>query len=234
MNSSRYRPELIKLTSIRRFQGHRGFVVLCFDLLRRWHSLQKTNLITSKDNWETTRPLLESLTEERLMTAAQEAAKHKPISDTAVKKLLAMVNTIGTKDPASEERKSHLLARLKSATVYHGLPQIFITLNPTDNISPIALFYAGERINVKSFYPHLYMAGYRLKTMLNKPLSMVEYFRNTIDMILETMLKGGMFGELIHYHGPIEYQGRGTPHAHLVVCPHPPTPKYRSDWYSSG
>src|SRR5579859_1483047 len=116
-NSSRYRPELIKLTSIRRFQGHRGFVVLCFDLQRRRHSLQKTNLITSKDNWETTRPLLESLTEERLMTAAQEAAKHKPISDAAVKKLLAMVNTIGTKDPGTEERKSHLLARLKSATV---------------------------------------------------------------------------------------------------------------------
>jgi hypothetical protein len=153
---------------------------------------------------------------------AQEAAKNKPISDAAVKKLLAMVNTIGTKDPGSEERKSYLLARLKSATIYHGLPQIFITLNPADNVSPIALFYAGERIDVKSFYPQLYTAGHRLKTMLDNPLSVVEYFRNTINTILKTMLKGGMFGELIHYHGPIEYQGRGTPHAHLVVCPSPP------------
>jgi ribosomal protein L29 len=105
-------------------------------------------LITSKDNWETTRPLLESLTKERLKTAAQQAAQHDPISDAAVKKLLAMVNTIGTKDPGLEEHKSQLLARLKSAMVYHGLPQIFITLNPADNISPIALFYAGERIDV--------------------------------------------------------------------------------------
>jgi hypothetical protein len=70
------------------------------------------------------------------MTAAQEAAKNKPISDAAVKKLLAMVNTIGTKDPGSEERKSYLLARLKSATIYHGLPQIFITLNPADKRLP--------------------------------------------------------------------------------------------------
>jgi len=30
-----------------------------------------------------------------------------------------------------------------------------------------------------------------------------------------------MFGELIHYHGPIKYQGQGTPHAHLVVCSSP-------------
>src|SRR5579859_5888000 len=207
INSSKYRPKLIKLTSIRRFQRHRGFVVLCFDLLCRRHSLQKMNLITSRDNWETTRPLLESLTEEILMTAAHEAAKHKPISDTAVKKLLTMVNTIETKDPGSEEHKSHLLVCLKSATIYHGLPQIFITLNPVDNISPIALFYTGERIDVKSFYRQLYTAGDHLKTMLNNPLSAVEYFRNTIDMILETILKGGVFGELIHYHGPIEYQG---------------------------
>jgi Helitron helicase-like domain at N-terminus len=192
-------------------------VVLCFDILRRGHSLRQSNLITSRDHWEMTGPLLESLTEERLTTAAQQAAKHKPITDAAVKKLLAMVNTIGTKDPGSEERKSHLLARLKSATVYHGLPQIFITLNPADNISPVALFYAGERIDVKSFHPHLYSAASRLKTMLDNPLSVVEYFRNTIDTIIKTMLKGGMFGELVHYHGPIEYQGRGTPHAHLVV-----------------
>ena len=47
-NSSRYRPELIKLTSIRCFQGRRGFVVLCFDLQRRRHSLQKTNLIMTQ------------------------------------------------------------------------------------------------------------------------------------------------------------------------------------------
>jgi hypothetical protein len=202
---------------IRRFQSHRGFVVLCFDLLRRGLSLKESNLITSRDHWDTTGPLIESLTEERLTTAAQEAAKHKPISDAAVKKLLAMVNTIGTKDPGSEERKSHLLARLKSATVYHGLPPIFLTLNPADNVSPVALFYAGEKIDVKSFHPNLYSKASRMSTMLHNPLAVVEYFRNTIQTIIKTMLKGGMFGELVHYHGPIEYQGRGTPHAHLVV-----------------
>ena len=231
-NSSRYiLTPCSPLTCIRRFQGHRGFVVLCYDLLRRGHSLRKSNLITSRDTWATTGPLLRSLTDERLEIAARQAAQHKPITDSAVKKLLAMVNSIGSTDPGSEERKSHLLARLKSATVYFGLPQIFITLNPADTISPLALFYAGERIDVKAFHPRLYTAGERLKTMLDNPLAVVEYFRNTIDTIIETMLKGGMFGELIHYQGPIEYQGRGTPHAHLVVhilCIH------NTDHFSSG
>jgi Helitron helicase-like domain at N-terminus len=55
--------------------------------------------------------------------------------------------------------------------------------------------------------------------MLHNPLAVVEYFRNTVDTIVKTMLKAGMFGDLVHYHGPVEYLGRGPPHAHLLVLP---------------
>jgi hypothetical protein len=61
------------------------------------------------------------LSTSRVRRASSESAWGRG-PDVAVKKLLAMVNTIGTKDTGSEERKSHLLARLKSATVYHSLP----------------------------------------------------------------------------------------------------------------
>jgi hypothetical protein len=37
-------------------------------------------------------------------------------------------------------------------------------LNSPDNVSPLALFYGGERIDVKTFYPHLYTARDQLKT----------------------------------------------------------------------
>jgi hypothetical protein len=79
------------------------------------------------------------------MIAANQAAKHKPVTDTGVKKLLEMVRTIGSAAPGSDERKSYDLARMKSATVYFGLPQIFITLNPADNVSPVALFILARR-----------------------------------------------------------------------------------------
>lgn len=198
-------------------------MVLCLDIIRRRHSLSKTNLITSRNSWATTQPLLESLTDERLAIAAQQMANHKPITDFAVKKLLAMVQTIGSTAPGSEERKSYDLTQLKSAIVYFGPPQIYLTLNPTDTSSPMALFYASEKIDVKTFHPRLYMAGHRLKTMLRNPLAAVECFHNTINTVVETMLVSGMFGELLHYQGAIEYQGRGTPHVHLVVC-------YQNEW----
>jgi hypothetical protein len=51
--------------------------------------------------------LLESLTDEKLMTAANQAAKQKPITDSAVKKLLSMVGTIGFSAPSLEQQKSY-------------------------------------------------------------------------------------------------------------------------------
>src|SRR5436190_14301401 len=114
------------LTLIRRFQSHRGFAVLCYDLLRRRHSLSKSNLIASRDSWSVTVPLLESLTDEKLVNAAKEAAQHKSITDAGVKKLLAMVSSIGATAPGSEEKKSYELAQLKSSIVHFGIPVIYL------------------------------------------------------------------------------------------------------------
>jgi acetylornithine/succinyldiaminopimelate/putrescine aminotransferase len=74
------------------------------------------------------------------VTAANQAAKHKHITDSTVKKLLAMVGTIGSTILGSEERKSYDLARKKSATVWF-LPQIFMFGTKPRMISLIARGY---------------------------------------------------------------------------------------------
>jgi len=117
----------------------------------------------------------------------------------------------------SDEKKSYMLTELKSSMVYYGCPVIFLTLNPADLHSPISLFYAGEKIDVLQFRPTMHSTSERLRLMLGNPLAVVEYFHNVVNSIIETILKGGMFGELVHYYGPIEYQGRATPHIHLAV-----------------
>ena len=101
--------------------------------------------------------------------------------------------------------------------IYHGCPIIFLTLNPGERHSPIALFYAGEKIDLESFDPELYSSEERLKRMVDNPLAVVEYFHSMVTAIIEKVLKGGVFGELIHHFGTIEYQGRYTPHIHMAV-----------------
>ena len=179
--------------------------------------MMKSTIQTKRKDWEKTKQLLESLTPEQLSDTAEQAQQHKPITDKAVKELLKMVSRVGGSSPGSVEKKWYMYTQLKSSTVYHGSPVIFLTLNPGERDSPMTLKFAGEDINVYSFCPELYSETKRLQVTLSNPAAVVEYFHHTVNAIIKKVLKGGLFGELAHYFGTIEYQGRGTPHIHLFV-----------------
>ena len=161
--------------------------------------------------------MIESLTSEELLDAAKKAESHERITDPRVKEFLKMISHIGATAPGSDEKKSYLLAQLKSVMVHHGCPFIFFTINPGERYSPIALFYAGEKIDGQSFDPQSHSSSDRLKIMLKNPFAIVEYFHNLVKTIIRTWFQGGMFGELAHHYGTIEYQGRFTPHIHIAV-----------------
>jgi Helitron helicase-like domain at N-terminus len=174
-------------------------------------------LFASWSGWSRTETLLEQLTPQSYTVAARQAQLHQPITDERIREILKLVTRVGSTSSGSDEKKSYLLAELKSSMVYYGCPLIFLTLNPGDRHSPVALRFAGEDINVMDFAPELWDSTKRLQLMMHNPAAVVEYFHTTVGAIIKTMLKGGLFGELVHYYGPIEYQGRGTPHIHLAV-----------------
>jgi len=153
------------------------------------------------------------------MKAAEEAESHHPISNHRVYELLKMIARIGSTAAGSDEKKSYLLTQLKCSMIYYGCPIIFLTLNPAESHSPIALFYAGETIDPESFEPRLYSSEDRLRRTIDNPLAVVEYFHSMVTTIIEKVLKAGVFGELAHHFGTIEYQGRHSPHIHLAVPP---------------
>ena len=217
-HSSRLVSHIFFSLIIRRFQAHSAFVVSSFDISRLNHNSSKTNVLTRRKTWPATALLLESLTAEQLMEAASQAEKHQPITDPAIRELLKGVARIGSTASGSDERKSYMLAQLKSSIVHFGCPIIYLTINPHERYSPIALFYAGEDIDIRKFQSKWYSLSRRLKRTLNNPLAVIEYFHNMITAIIENVLKEGIFGEINHYYVMIEYQGRGTPHMHLE-CP---------------
>jgi hypothetical protein len=151
------------------------------------------------------------------MDAAHQAEKFQPITDSAVRELLKVINRVGASAAGSDQKKYQMLMQLKSKIINTGLPNICLTLNPGERYSPICLFYAGENIDVKRFYPELWSAAKRLQITMDNPLAVVEYFHNTVKTIIDDIFKGGLFGDIIYYYGTVEYQGRGTPHTHLVV-----------------
>jgi hypothetical protein len=180
--------------------------------------MTSSNIQTHRATWSSTQSILASITPQDLEQAARQAEQYQPITDPKVKELLKMVNIVGRTAVGSDEKKNYMLVELKSSMMYYGCPTIFLTINPGERHSPLALYYAGEEIDIKHFLPELYSASLRLKKMMENPLAVLEYFHNTVNTLIETMLHGnGLFGELLHYYGPIEYQGRATPHTHIQV-----------------
>ena len=137
-----------------------------------------------------------SLTSEQLLAAADPAQKHQKISDPGVLTLLSHINRVGATSAGSDEKKSHMLTELKSSIVHYGCPIVFLTLNAGDQHSPLALYYAGQEIDLKTFDPHLWLSAKRLEVVMDNPLRMVEYFHTTIKAIIEGPLKHGLLGKI--------------------------------------
>ena len=192
--------------------------MIAFDILSREQSMSKVNIYTKQRAWKKTQRLLESLTAEDLRLAAEQKQKYHKINNSAVLELLKCLSQIGSATPESDERKSYMLTEIKSSMVYHGCPVIYLTINPGDRHSPLALLYAGVQLNVDNFISEEYSFTERVKKLLQNPLAVVEYFHNMIHAIITGVLKEGMFGDLAHYYGTIEYQDRFTPHMHMAVC----------------
>ena len=126
------------------------------------------------------------------MHAYQQVKDRQRITEPSVKQLLSLVSCIGMTSAGSDTKKSHLLTELKSSIVYYGCPIIFLTINPGDRHSPLALAYSGNLIDLKHFRSSDYSATDRLFTILRHPLAVVEYFHNTVHTIIKSVLKGGL------------------------------------------
>src|SRR5947207_8244912 len=159
--------------------------MIAFDILRREQSISNVNIRTKQKAWNKTRRLLESLTAEDLREAAKQEQKYHKINNPAVLELLKSLGQIGSATPGSNERKSYMLTELKSSFVYHGCPVIYLTINPGDRHSPLALLYAGIKINVNSFIPDEHSFTEQVRALLQNPLSAVEYFHNMVRVIIE-------------------------------------------------
>jgi Helitron helicase-like domain at N-terminus len=187
--------------------------------MRREKVLTSVNIRANRQGWDKTRRLLKAVTTADIEKAIQDERVHRRITNEGVKTLLKEVGSISMAAPGSDEKKGYALTDLKSSFVYYGTPTIYLTINPADRYSPFALLYAGVTIDPKRFIPEEFSYTERVSVLLLNPLAVIEYFHNMVSTVIETVIKRGMFGKVVHHYGTIEYQGRGTPHMHMAVSP---------------
>src|SRR5579859_449627 len=140
-----------------------------------------------------------------------------PFTNPAIKELMRLLSTAEARTLGSQERKTKMLANLKSMIVAHGSPSIYLTINPNHEHSPLALRFAGEDIDPFDFFRDAYSATERMRIALQNPQAVNEYFDTIVRLLIECLFEGGLFGRLVAYFGVKEYQGRGAPHVHMVL-----------------
>jgi len=123
-------PVLKNSNFIRRFQSHAAFISLCFDIRRQSHNNSKVYVQMTWNTFPKTRALLEQMTSEEPLEAAEQAWQYRPITNPAIKELLKAITWIRSSSAGADENKSHMLVELS--------PQLYITDAPLYS-SPLIL-----------------------------------------------------------------------------------------------
>ena len=153
-------------------------------------------------------------------TALENSSKRIPTVEPnrAVGKLLQHIKTIGGRVMGSAYARTALRTKIHALIYNQGLPSIFLTLNPADIHSPIALYFAGVQLDLDNIRTEQLMDTYkRAEIIASHPVATAKYFQILINNILNTMISGGVLGPVKAYFGTVESQGRGSLHLHLLI-----------------
>jgi len=160
-----------------------------------------------------------------------------------VSRLLNSVRAVGRNIPGSYFALSQRRAEIRALMLYHGVPSLFITINPADNHSRLMLYYAGAiddaALDGGPLPPKLQKLRNRVLVNVKDPVAMSKFFDTFINAFIDVILgyqgsgrskpqrkvATGLFGSVLAHYGNIELQGRGTEHMHTLVwlegCPPP-------------
>ncbi|CAF4326216.1 unnamed protein product, partial [Rotaria magnacalcarata] len=127
-----------------RFEEHYSFIFVLFNILQRRTACFHAQLMTSKPYFQQSAQLLETLSSEDVATALLNISKasYSKVSDERINTLMSHIKVIGGHVMGSAHSRSALRTKIHSLCFNLGLPSLFLTINPADIHSPVALYFA--------------------------------------------------------------------------------------------
>ena len=176
----------------------------------------------------------------QLERAAVEIKATGKCTDSDIFALERQVQVVAKSAPNSYAKCYEQAVYIKALTINHGMPALWITLNPSDLKSPLVLTLAGVQIldanHRTESASHLHAA-----TATMNPVAVAQFFEATCSAIFENLLhhgstNSGLLGPVSTYFGTVETNGRGILHLHCLVwldgffssCRVPKTPPVRT------
>ncbi len=204
----------------RRFETNHSFIFVVFNLLQRRDACFHAQLIATKPYFQASADEIQSLKSKDIEIALNNMSKktYSSESNKTLNKLLHHIKTIGGRVMGSAYSRTTLRTRIHALIYNQGLPSIFLTLNPADIHSPVALYFAGVKLDLDNIKIEQLMNTYkRAEIIASHPVATAKFFNILISNILDTMIMGGVVGPIKAYFGTVESQGRGSLHLHLLI-----------------
>ncbi|CAF1287003.1 unnamed protein product [Rotaria sp. Silwood1] len=134
----------------RRFKTNHSFIFVVFNLLQRCDACFHAQLIATKPYFQSSADEILSLSSKYIEIVLNNNSKiiYNSESNNALNKLLQRIKTVGGRVMGSAYSRTALRARTHALIYSQGLPSIFLTLNPADIHSPVALYFAGVKLDL--------------------------------------------------------------------------------------
>ena len=125
------------------------FVV--FNFLQLRDACFHAQLVATKPFFQASAPGIQSLNSNDIEMTLNNISKrtYSPASSNSTSnKLLNHIKTIGDRVIGSAYSRAALRTRIHALIYNQGLPSIFLTLNPADIHSPVALYFASVKLDL--------------------------------------------------------------------------------------
>ncbi|CAF5137009.1 unnamed protein product, partial [Rotaria sp. Silwood1] len=163
----------------RRFETNHSFIFVVFNLLQRRDACFHAQLIATKPYFRASADEIQSLKSKDIEMALDNISKktYSSESNSALNKLLHHIKTIGGRVMGSAYSRTALRTRIHALIYNQGLPSIFLTLNPADIHSPVALYFAGVKLDLDNIQIVQLMTTYkRAEIIASRPVATAKFF----------------------------------------------------------
>ncbi|CAF4783668.1 unnamed protein product, partial [Rotaria sp. Silwood2] len=189
-----------------RFETNYSFIFVVFNLLQRHDACFHAQLIATKPYFQSSADEILSLSNKDIETALDNNSKriYNSESNNALNRRLQHIKTTGGRVMGSAYSRTALRTRIHALIYNQGLPSIFLTLNLADIHSPVALYFAGVKLDLDNIQNEQLMDTYkRAEIIASHPVAPAKFFHLLITNILNTMIIGGVLGSIKAYFGTV-------------------------------
>ena len=193
---------------------------LLYDRLQLQSSSIGHKLLVRRQNWKSTTDDISSLTVDELEDAAKAIAERQTINNPIIRRLQENITSIGMQVPGSFSEKLQFRSKIRGLNVRHAMPDIWMTINPSDLKNPLVLNLAGLEYSGDAL-PTANAAIHRTIATSN-PVAVAQFFHHICKGVFDGLLgtntgRIGILGQVANHFGVVKTNGHGMLHLHALV-----------------